>query len=59
MFTAFEKMTHNAPAENEISTGFIEVDDDANSGYETTSSGQSETTSLASSLQNWLMENGA
>ena len=39
------------------STGLIEVDD-CNSGYETGSTTQSDTTSLASSLQEWLVENG-
>lgn len=38
-------------------TGHIEVDD-SGSGYETGASGQSDTTSLASSLQEYLVENG-
>ena len=47
-------------SKNETATGFIEPDDVEESGYETTGSGsaKSETTSLASSLQEWLMENG-
>lgn len=47
-------------SKNEIATGFIEPDDVAESGYETAGSAgaKSETTSIASSLQEWLMENG-
>ena len=41
---------------NKISTDAIEVDDDA--GYETNADAQSDTTSLSSSLQEWLVENG-
>src|SRR5690554_6166725 len=41
---------------HEISTGFIEADEDT--GYDTNSTAQSETTSLSSSLQEWLVENG-
>lgn len=39
-------------------TGFIEAEDYSGSGYETNASGGSETTSLASSLQHYLEENG-
>lgn len=41
---------------NKISTDAIEVDDDA--GYVTDADAQSDTTSLSSSLQEWLVENG-
>ena len=51
-------MTNAVSADNEISTGFIEADDDTGSGYETNSTGQSVTTSLSSGLQEWLVENG-
>lgn len=43
---------------NEQSTGVIEPDDDTGSGYETGSTQASETASLTSSLQEWMMENG-
>lgn len=39
-------------------TDFIEAEDYSGSGYETNESGGSETTSLASSLQHYLEENG-
>lgn len=42
---------------NNIANGIIEVDD-IGPGYETDASKNSETTSLASSLQEYLVENG-
>ena len=43
---------------NEPTNGIIEVDDNE-SGYGTSATRESETTSLSSSLEEWLMENGA
>lgn len=46
-------MTHDT-------TGYIEpeADDDCDSGNESDSTRQSQTTSLSSGLQDWLVENG-
>lgn len=49
--------TNKVPT-NEQSIGVIEPDDDAESGYDTDSTLESATTSLASSMQEWMMENG-
>ena len=42
----------------EPTSSILEADDGAESGYETSSTKQSDTTSLASSLQEYLVENG-
>ena len=47
----------NGPT-NDTTTDLIEVDEDIGSGYDTNTTGTSDTTSLTSSLQEWLMENG-
>ena len=43
---------------NELLNGIIEPEDDSGSGYETSTTLESETTSLTSSLQEWMVENG-
>ena len=50
-------MSASTPTNDASGNAILEVDTDA--GYETNASAISDTTSLASSLQEWLVENGS